>query len=133
MTITLLDGRMIESETLAFDPETYHFTLSAEDVTDLIRRADKLAIIPYFDADIENNRIFAENWARTHGGQQPAPIGSTSTWSNFWQQITTDPLAAPLETLNRGLNQLFTAPAAVKLALLAGVGLVVWLALRRRP
>lgn len=30
--------------------------------------------------------------------------GSTSTWSNFWRQITTDPLAAPLDSLDNQLG-----------------------------
>ncbi len=36
-----------------------------------------------------------------------ANSGSTSTWSNFWSQITTDPLAAPLSGANNLIGNSF--------------------------
>jgi hypothetical protein len=35
---------------------------------------------------------------------QYAEPGSTSTFGNFWSQITTDPLAAPLESANNHIG-----------------------------
>lgn len=32
---------------------------------------------------------------------------ATSTWGNFWHQITTDPLGAPLDSANNQLKQVF--------------------------
>lgn len=94
--IALMDNRKIDLALLQFNPDTYHFTIGNEDITNLIRRADKVRIIPNFDVDRENLRVFNEGT-----GAGSPPIGSTSTLTNFLQQITTDPLAAPIETAGR--------------------------------
>lgn len=52
----------------------------------------------------------------------------TSTLGNFWTQITTDPLAAPLDSLNNQLTKavgnVFKNPMVLLLVIVAGIGLL---------
>lgn len=120
MNITLLDGRSVDSDNLSFDGNTYRVFLGYEDVTNEVRRSDKVALWD-IDQDRENNRVFAENYAAKNGGQQPSPLGSTSTLGNFTQQILHDPLAAPLDLLNATVNKIFTAPGVIKVLVISAI------------
>lgn len=129
MKITLLDGREEDAADIFFDADTYHFTLhpSGEDITEQIRRADKLAMVSGFDQDRENRRVYEE---RSHPGSKP--LGSTSTAENFFEQITTDPLAAPLASLDAGIKKLFSSSGVKTIAVVALIGLVAFLLVRQK-
>lgn len=125
--ITLSDGRQVSLGNIAFDTSTYHFTLidTGEDVTNLISRADKNANWPDFDPTVDNTR--ASNEAA--GGSGPVAPLDDSTASIFANQILTDPLAAPINSLKGELNSVvndITGGSTVgKVALAAGVLLAV--------
>lgn len=116
--ITLLDGRQIDPASVNFDTSTYHFYYGGEDITNLIRRADKIATWPNFDMTVDNNRIFNEDVAAQGNANLGAvqnilggvdatstgQVGSTSTFGNFYNQITTDPLNAPLASADNLLK-----------------------------
>lgn len=131
-TITGISGKNYLVERIEFDDDTYHFfsgdALSGQDITDDIYRADKLLLVPDFNVTTENYRISSERGAYKPGGTQPL---DDSTASNFVTQITTDPLAAPLETLNNTFDKLVAAPGARKLVLVAFLGLAVFFALKQ--
>lgn len=59
-------------------------------------------------------------------------IGSDSTLENFWEQITTDPLDAPLDGFNRILKNSFISllgnPFVLILSIVGGYFLFRWLA-----
>jgi hypothetical protein len=54
----------------------------------------------------------------------PKP-GSDSTWGNFWDQITTDPLRAPLDGLNGVLQRTFAGIVSNPFVTLLVVGGIV--------
>lgn len=101
MQITLLDGRRVDPALIRFDPGSYHFFLNAEDVTNLVTRADKQTLFPAFDPVTDNNRLNSE-------GKHATVAGSTSVWGNFGSQIINDPLTAPLDSLTSGVKQVFS-------------------------
>ena len=113
--ISLIDGRKVDMDAVTFGKD-YHFFLNAEDITNQIRRADK-AKFPGFDIEVDNERIYVEKYVRQHG-TLPPEVGSDSIWWNFKEQILTDPLDAPLEALDAGVNKLF-ASSGIKI--IAGV------------
>lgn len=125
MIINLISGRTADSDRITFNDQTLRFTLApgAQDITDDIRRADKVAIWN-IDVDRENQRIFAESYARDHDGHLPTPL-DTSTTSIFLGHILTDPLAAPLDVLNRGIDRFVAAPAITKILVAAGVVITI--------
>ena len=111
MMIQLLDGSSLDSDFLRFDAEHYHFYLGNDDVTDLIRRADKLAWAERwdveFDVEFENERIYVEKYYRENG-KLPPNVGSDSVWWNFTKLIVTDPLRAPIEEGAKWLTGTYT-------------------------
>jgi hypothetical protein len=133
--VTLLppDGRTLSEDEFFFDPETYHFTLANdEDVTNLIRQADKIRMIPDFDQNEDLRRLSAERAAR--GGTSavnsgaPTPMGPASreeldesTASIFVGQILHDPLAAPIQTLDSTVDQVFASSGVKKLVVVAAL------------
>lgn len=124
MNVTLLDGRTVDSQDLTFHPENYHVYYNGEDVTNNMRQSDKAAIWSDFSRATDNERSYAEKYVRENG-HNPPPAGSSSTFVNFWQQITTDPLAAPLETLDTTVSKL-TGNSTIRWVLIiaaVGVGL----------
>lgn len=129
-TITGISGKGYAVNGISFDAETYHFTYGETDVdiTNDITRADKLLLVPDFDITKENYRLSSELGNYKPGGIQPL---DDSTASNFVKQITTDPLAAPLDTLNKTVDKLIAAPGLRKLALLGFLGLAIYFALKQ--
>jgi hypothetical protein len=126
--ITLLDGRQIAIETIYFNPADYSFTSSAgENLTDLIRIADKDKF-----SGFDRSKWFTIVSNRKNGLPDNATAGSTSILGNFVEQITTDPLAAPLDALNTGINKLFTAPGFIKAGLIVGAILVVYVIVKTK-
>lgn len=123
--LTLLDGSSVDSDFLRFDPEHYHFYLGtgadAQDLTDLIRRSDKEALIENFDVEKENERIYVEKYFREHG-KLPPDIGSDSVWWNFQDQILTDPLKAGVDATASFLGGTTTGNV-----LLLGAALWLWM------
>lgn len=125
MIVTLLDGRTVNSDELTFQPETYHVFWNGEDVTNNMRQYDKRQVFPDFDQSVDNERAYAEQYFRQHG-TQPPPTGSSSTFVNFWQQISTNPLQAPLETLDATFAQV-TGNKTIKTVLwIVGIGVALY-------
>lgn len=129
MNIEGISGRQYDSEFLTLNDATYHITAAGGvDVTNDIRRADKLALWPSFDVDKENRRLSNER----NGGYGPAGKLEDSTTVILGGQLLNDPLAAPLDTLNKAINQVFTAPGVLKaLVIVAAVGVGVYLVKRQ--
>jgi hypothetical protein len=128
MIIRMLDGREIDESELVFDPSTYKVTsaVNGENLTNNIRQSDKARVIPDFDKATDNERAYAEKWFREHGTQPPPP-GSTSTMKIFLQQILTEPLQAPLESLNSQIEQATAKNPTVKILVgLAIAALVIY-------
>jgi hypothetical protein len=128
MIIRMLDGREIDESELVFDPSTYKVTsaVNGENLTNNIRQSDKARVIPDFDKATDNERAYAEKWFRGHGTQPPPP-GSTSTMKIFLQQILTEPLQAPLESLNSQIEQATAKNPTVKILVgLAIAALVIY-------
>lgn len=123
--VTLSDGRKVSTSDIAWDRNTYHFTVNGEDVTNLLKQADKAANYPGFDRAKDNLRAYNEAYQR-RTGQVPQPTGSTSTLYNFAQQILTDPISAPLESLDRTVEQAKKSTGIQTIATIAGIGLVIW-------
>jgi hypothetical protein len=119
MMIQLLDGRQVDGSNVFFDDSNYSFKLggTGEDITRLIRAVDKQTFSG-FDQTVYNEIVYVQGYQRTHNGQLPPNVGSTSTWANFVNQLVTDPLAAPLDTLDSTVSQIFSS-SGVKTLLIA--------------
>lgn len=130
MTITLISGRQVDSSNLFFNQDTYHITLSptGEDITNDMRRADKISLFNGFDIEKDNTRLYNE----TRGGTGPVPPLETNTAVILGQQLLTDPLAAPLDALNNTVNRVFDAPGIKKLLVIAAVLVVGVIILKRK-
>lgn len=99
MNITLISGRVVDTDNIAFDVPTHLFTLDGQDITDDIKRNDKRKFVGFSDEQ-ENLRWFKKN------NPNAPETGSTSTLGLFWDQITTDPLDAPLDALDSGIQNI---------------------------
>ena len=136
MNITLLDGRVIDIAAINFDPSDYSFSVwyadgnGKENITTLIRRADKMRFAG-FDGDFYNNLLYVQKYQREHNGQLPPEVGSTSIWGNFVQQILTDPLAAPLETLDNFVDQIFSSKGVLVIVGVSAGLLILYIAAKR--
>jgi hypothetical protein len=130
--ITLINGRNVDEAVIAFDANTYHFTLrnTGEDVTNEIRRADKLALVSGFDIARDNNRLYAEKKGGVASGKDLEPL-ETNTFKIFGQQILNDPLAAPLETVDKGVKQIFASSGIQTLLVVAGLGIAALILLKK--
>ncbi len=124
MQIQLLDGRQVDSSNVFFDDSNYSFKLggTGEDITRLIRSVDKQSFSG-FDQAKYNEIVYVQHYQQTHNGALPANVGSTSTWSNFVTQITTEPFAAPLATLDSTVSQILGS-SGIKTLLIAGAVLL---------
>ena len=134
MIITLLDGRTEDTGNVFFDPATYVFKdiASGEDLSNLIRFADK-SNFPGWDA--AKQLAFTSNNSQgiANTPENTLTPGETpGTLSNFWTQLTTDPLAAPLDSLNKGIDKLVQAPAILKVGVAAVVVIGIVLILRSK-
>lgn len=102
--IKLLDGTTIDSAFLRFDPTYYQFYLGqgadSQNLTNLIVRLDKMAIVPDFDIEKENERVYVEKYYEEHG-QLPPEIGSDSVWVNFFELVRDDLTSVPEPTTQK--------------------------------
>lgn len=121
MIITLLSGRMVDEGNIEFNEDNYHFSENTKqnvlDITDDIKRSDKLYLVPWFDIEKENNRLSSE---RGHTPGQGLGSKSESTVGIFTEQIFTDPLGAPLDALDKGVKQVFSS-TGIRFFLVVGV------------
>lgn len=115
--IRLIDGTTVDPNQIYFDTVSYHFTLNGQDITANITRADKIANWPTFDPSVDNTRLYSES----RGGSGPIADLDTSTLDIFTQQVLTDPLAAPLDALNSGVNKVLASSGVQKIGLVLGV------------
>jgi hypothetical protein len=124
--ITLLDGRQMTDDNFALDERNYHITLEStgEDVTNLVTRADKIALFPGFDIERESYRLSTEKPAsgggRTATERDLEPLDE-STASIFVGQILHDPLAAPIQTLDATVDQVFASTGVRKILVVAAL------------
>jgi hypothetical protein len=131
--INLISGGQVDENNLTFEPKTYHVfdSFSGEDLTYEIRQRDKAQFIPDFSKEVDNERAFAEAYKKKNGSTPP-PVGSTSTFVNFWNQITTDPLQAPIAVAlgqgasGRGLGIGTTQKVIKGLVVVGGILLVLY-------
>lgn len=131
-TISGISGRGYAVDQISFDSDTYHFTYgdAEADITSDITRADKLLLVPDFDVTKENYRLSNEKRTGLGAPGSLEPL-ETSTAKIFVDQVTTDPLAAPLDTLNKTFDKLIAAPGVRKLALVGLLGLTIYFVLRQ--
>jgi hypothetical protein len=131
MLIQLLDGRQVAKENIFFDDSNYSFKLggTGEDVTTLIRAIDKQTF-DGFDQTKYNDIVYVQHYQATHNGVMPANVGSTSTFGNFVHQLATDPLGAPLATLDSTVGELLGSSGFKTVLIVVAVGVGIWLALK---
>lgn len=129
MILTLLSGNQIDSQNVNLDRRTYHVFVQGSDITDDLTHAQKLSLFSDFDVEKENNRIHNERGSGTKYTLEPL---ETNTGKIFIDQITTDPLEAPLETLSNTVNKIVGNSGVKKIALIAVVGIVLYLVLRKK-
>lgn len=141
MVIQLLDGRVVDTEDVSFNASNYHFYWDSGaagniDITNTMSRAQKQDNFRNFDPKVDNDRVYVENYVRTHG-KAPLPPGSTSTMMLFAQQLYNEPLRAPIEQLNTVINNTgkalseATGIQTVAVMLAIGAGLYFWATHRR--
>lgn len=131
MTINLINGGTVDSEDLNLNRNTYHVydAYTGEDLTNEIRQSDKVRVFSNFDRTRDNERSANEN---LYAGKTPPPIGSTSTLTNFYQQVTTDPLQAPIAVAlgqgasGPGLGQGTTAKVLKTVVVIAAIGFTLY-------
>lgn len=131
--VILSDGRQLPADDdLEFDSATYRFYYQNEDITNLISRKQKRALVAGFDDQLENNRINLEKGHGSGGATNNEPLDE-STGDIFANQIITDPLAAPIEAGANAINSIISNPAykTMGLLLLVGVGLFLAVKLSR--
>lgn len=134
--ITLLDKRQVEESEFAFNKSNYHFTLrrTGEDVTNLIAREDKRALVPGFDDTKENYRLSVEKPV-SGGGRQASENdlegATTNTAEIFGRQIIDDPLEAPLETLDSGVKKILSSSGIQTILVVAALGITAVILLKR--
>lgn len=99
----------------------------AADRVDAFARAGDSRGLQQFLSDLKRGNVTAQ-W------------GSESTLGNFWKQLTTDPLAAPLESANaqisKAVGNVFKNPFVLVSLLVLGFGLLGgfdWLGRKLRP
>jgi len=110
----------VDQSTIFFHPDTYKFTRdNGEDLTYLISFADKKSFAGFDGA----RWLTIVSDLKNTGAIQP-PL-NTSTASIFWEQLTTDPLAAPLESANNAFNEIINSSVAPKIGLLVGAVVVI--------
>lgn len=108
---TLLDGTSVAQNELRLDVVSYHVYAGTRDITNLMRQADKVTAFPHFDRAVDNVR--ASDEAAIANGETPVVVGSTSLWGNFFRQIFTEPLKAPLEAVGNSFRGLSPETQAV--------------------
>jgi hypothetical protein len=129
MIINLLDGRQINDAAITLTPSNQRFYLNetGEDLTRLIRQADKRTFAG-FDAALTNELYYQE-------AHPNAPeVGSTSVTANFFDQILTDPLAAPADAAAGAADTLKKAVTSNTAVIIGGVlifGLILYFAPRK--
>lgn len=127
----LIDGRQIDDSDVTFDSSSYHFFIpaTAEDITNVIYRRDKLRLVPDFDITKENYRLSAEIGHGAKFGDEPLDESTTNALTD---QLIHDPLGAPLAALDSGVKQLFSGSGIRTLLLIGGAVLVVVLVIKTK-
>jgi hypothetical protein len=123
----LINGAEIPEKDVAFNPATYRFhsVSTGQDWTNLIYRADKLRLVPGFDVERENLRISADTG---RGGNRGEEKLNESTASAFLHIVSTDPLGAPIDALDRTVTRVIDSKSAKLAAFAAFALLVIYLA-----
>lgn len=96
-----------------FDVPSHHFYYAGADVTDGIARQEKM-MFAGFNVEKDNLRLYNEK------NPGAGATGDTTIWGNFWDQIFTDPLAAPFESADKSIASV-TGSVSGKLLLAAGI------------
>lgn len=111
MNITLTDGTIVSTNDVVFDSGSYRFYYGDQDITSLIHQRDKLNNWSEFDPKTAslfayNQQQIALNKPKNTVDPYDTTGAGTSTAGNLWDQLTTDPLAAPLEAADREVKTL---------------------------
>lgn len=125
----LLDNREYAAADITLDPVNQRFydTMTGEDLTRLIKNADKKTF-GGFDQTLSNDLAYKE----IHPGTPE--VGSTSVTGNFFKQIITDPLDAPAEFAQDATNaakKAIQSPVTWGIVALGVVALVIWFVPRK--
>ena len=129
-SIRLISGQSADSSQIDFNPSNYHFTLNGVDITNDIYRADKLRLVEDFSIERENLRLSSEAPAsNTPSGAGLDPL-TESTLGIFAGQIFTDPLAAPLGALDKGVGQFFGSSGIQTILVIGGLAFVAYMLLK---
>lgn len=131
--VILSDGRQFPTDDgFAFDSQTYHFYYNNQDITNLISRTQKKALVSGFDDQLENDRLNLESGRGTGGATSIQPLNDDNL-EIFAGQMMTDPLAAPIESFGNTIDSVISNPAykALGAILLIGIGLFVMVKLSK--
>jgi hypothetical protein len=116
-----IDGTIISDELISFDPVSYRFTANDQEITAALPQSEKKRLVgSSFDVTKDLYRMSALRSERRGVGSQGMEALPTSTASYFFEQIVTDPLAAPRESLGNQVNEIF-ANSGIRKLLIAGV------------
>lgn len=118
----LTDNRAVAIKDVVFDSDTQRFYLAetGEDITFKIYRKDKV-LFTGFDS-VKTNELY---YREAH--PDAPPPGETNVTKIFLGQLVTDPLAAPADVLNSGVESLkktLSSPVAWVVILGGAIGLL---------
>lgn len=101
--VVMLDGTTADAGDITFDQSSYHFYRNGADITNRISQTEKANNFPQFSREKDNLRAYNEA-AKAKTGVTPAPTGSTSVVSNFFNQLATEPFRAPIDALKKSTS-----------------------------
>ncbi len=113
--LTLTNGESVLVDAIDFNATTYLFKIGNRDITNLIRRADKNYYFPEFDPLRDNIRL-------STGNATTAQL-ETSTGRIFLEQITTDPLDAPLDAFDAAVDKVIGSSGIQTVLIVGFIGL----------
>lgn len=128
----LLDGSSIPDEALTYDRQASLVYYHGNPFNDYISRAELLRIFPDFDVDRENYRRSNADAKpnETNYGLEPL---DTSTGSILIDQVARDGvLAAPLDSLDHAVGQIFKSSGVWAILIVGGLVLGAYVYLRER-
>jgi len=79
--VPLLDGTFIEKSNIQFNPDSYHWfnKQTNADITNLLKQAQKVDLVPGFDKAVDNDRVYRETTV-ARGYKDPGPPSEDTGW-----------------------------------------------------
>lgn len=130
----LLNGTSVPDDAVTFDYSTYHLFYGDSDITNLVSRTEKIRLIPNFDIEKDNYRLSVEK--PVSGGGRDATAADLEDLEDntaviLGDQLLNDPFSAPLESANRLAEKFLALPGLKKLMIVAAVGAVLYIAVKK--